>query len=128
MKTISILDTVMQHVMTVSDEEFSELTVCTLAYSFNIDRYKLLRQFKNRTNMTLEDFLFKEKMARAAFLLHANSDITVKEVSKKVGYSTSDYFIRKFKQYYGIVPGKYKELKSTCPTIEMNRKPPQGNA
>ncbi len=52
-------------------------------------------------------------MARAAFLLKAyGDDITVKEVSNRVGFCSCDYFIRKFRAYYGIVPGRYKEYKT----------------
>jgi len=113
MGTKSVSDHVIKYVMTVNDEEFADLSVGTLAYSFNMDRYKLLRQFKSQTHMTLEDFLLKEKMARAAFLLKAYGDITVKEVSERIGFCTCDYFIRRFRAFYGIAPGRYREFKST---------------
>lgn len=112
MASKNISDLVIQHVMTVPDEEFADLSVSTLAYSFKIDRYKLSRQFKRQTNMTLEHFLYKEKMSRAAFLLKTHDGIKVKEVSEIIGFCTCDYFIRKFKEYYGLLPGKYKEFKT----------------
>jgi len=102
---------VLRHVMAAPDEEFAEFSVCTLAHSFNIDRFKLTRQFKQQTNMTLEHFLFKEKMGRAAYLLKAFDNITIREISQRIGFCSCDYFIRKFKEYYGIVPGKYREFK-----------------
>jgi AraC-like DNA-binding protein len=114
MEKKDIFEQVLQYVMTVSDEEFAGLSVGTLAHLFNVERSKLTRQFKHHTGLTLEDFLFKEKMARAAFLLKVQSGITVKEVSKRIGFCTSDYFIRRFREYYGIVPGRYRELKSMC--------------
>jgi len=83
-----------------------------MAYALNMDRTKLSRDFKRSTNINLEDFLFRERMVRAAFMLVDNDNITVKEVSKKIGYLTYDYFIRKFKEFYGITPFKYKELKT----------------
>ncbi|MCU0290161.1 MAG: helix-turn-helix transcriptional regulator [Acidobacteria bacterium] len=107
-----IFDQVQHHIMTVSDRDLAGLTVSILAFKFNIDRFKLSRQCKSQTGMTLESFLFKEKMTRAAFLLKGNVKITVKEVSEKVGYCTSDYFIRKFKKFHGMAPGKYKYLKA----------------
>ncbi len=108
----NVSDQVVQHVMSVTDEEFAALSVGTLAYSFKISRFKLSRQFKHQTAMTLEDFLLKEKMTRAAFLLRSHGDITVKEVSRRIGFCTSDYFIRKFRAFYGIAPGRYKEFKN----------------
>ena len=114
MENKDIFDQVLQYVMTVTDEEFADLSVGTLAHSFNVERSKLSRHFKRQTGLTLEDFLFKEKMGRAAYLLKAQVPITVKEVSRRVGFCTSDYFIRRFREYYGIVPGRYRELKTRC--------------
>ena len=108
----NLYDRVVEHVMSVTDEQFANLSVAVLAYSLKINRFKLSRQFKSYSDMTLEEFLFKEKMERAAFLLKAFEDITVKEVSRRIGFCTCDYFIRKFKQYYGVPPGRYKEFKS----------------
>ncbi|MFC2141196.1 helix-turn-helix transcriptional regulator, partial [Acidobacteriota bacterium] len=102
---------VVEHVMSVTDDEFANLSVAVLACSLKINRFKLSRQFRSQSDMTLEEFLFKEKMARAAFLLKTFQDITVKEVSRRIGFCTCDYFIRKFKQYYGVAPGRYKEFK-----------------
>lgn len=112
-KNRDILYQVLQYAMAVTDRQFADLSVSTLAYSFNIDRFKLSRQFKRRLGMTLQDFLFKEKMTRAAFLLKGQGDMTVKEISERIGFCTCDYFIRKFRKYYGVAPGRYKELKTT---------------
>ncbi|MCK5094834.1 MAG: helix-turn-helix transcriptional regulator [Spirochaetes bacterium] len=109
-KTIS--NQVIRRVLTVPDEEFAVLSVGKLAQWFEMDRYKLSRQFKRHAGMTLEEFLYKERMTRAALLLLAYRDITVKDVSEKIGFCSSDYFIRKFRQFYGIVPGKYREFKT----------------
>ena len=107
-----IFNQVQQYIMTVSDKGVAGLSVSILANKFNIDRFKLSRQCKRQTGMTLETFLFREKMTRAAFLLTGHDEITVKEVSQKVGYCTSDYFIRKFKKFHGMAPGKYKYFKA----------------
>lgn len=112
MENNNVSDEVIKYVLTLTDDEFAGLSVGTLAYSFKIDRFKLLRQFKHQTDMTLEDFLLKEKMARAAFLLKAYVDVTVKEVSERIGFCTCDYFIRKFRSFYGIPPGRYREFKT----------------
>lgn len=122
MDSIGIPERVVYHVLTVTDRQFADLSVGTLAYSFDIDRYKLSRQFKRHNNMTLEKFLFKEKMSRAAFLLKAVENITVREVAERIGFCTSGYFIQKFKEYYGIRPGKYKMYKASIniPTKEIH--------
>lgn len=112
-----------EYVMKATDEEFAGLSVGFLAHSFNIDRFKLLRLFKKQTNMTLEHFLYKEKMARAAYLLKVYRNMTIKQVAEKIGFCTCDYFIQKFKEYYGVVPGKYREFKLVFSSDEQREKP-----
>lgn len=113
----------MEFVMKATDEEFADFSVGTLARSLKIDRFKLLRQFKKQTNMTLEHFLYREKMARAAYLLKAYNNITIKQVAKKIGFCTCDYFIQKFKQYYGVSPNKYREFKLDFSRDEQRKIP-----
>jgi len=117
--TNNVYDRVLEHVMSVTDEQFASLSVAVLANSLKIDRFKLSRQFKSQSTMTLEEFLFKEKMARAAFLLKTFEDITVKEVSRRIGFCTCDYFIRRFKQYYGVAPGMFKKFKAVFPGLRQ---------
>ncbi len=112
MKNSEIYHNVMQYVISVTDKEFAGLSVSTLATDFDICRFKLTRQFKINADMTLENFLFKQRMTRAASLLMQHKDITVKQVATRIGFSSSDYFIRKFKEYYGMRPGIYKRGKN----------------
>lgn len=111
-----IADQIVQYVMTIPDEGLSGLTVSKLAYHFEIDRCKLSRDFKKQKNMTLDKFLTKEKMFRAAYYLVSDQETSIKDVSRKIGFCTSDYFIRVFRDYYGTVPGRYRELKCTEPS------------
>lgn len=103
------------------DEEFAAISVGELARLFETDRYKLSRQFKTQTGMTLEEFLYKEKMTRAALLLLAYKNITVKKVAERIGFCSPDYFIRKFRQFFGVVPGKYSEFKAKRSGIRDRR-------
>lgn len=122
MEEKEISNQVIRHVLTMVDKEFAAISVGKLAQLFEMDRYKLSRQFKSQTGMTLEEFLYKEKMTRAALLLLAYKDINVKKVAERIGFCSPDYFIRKFRQFYGVVPGKYSEFKAKCPGIRDRRK------
>ena len=103
---------IVQYVLTLKDELFMKVSVNKLAKHFEIERCKLSRLFKFEKEMTLERFLFQEKMFRAAHLLLSGSKLSIRQVSDKLGFCTCDYFIRKFKEYYGVVPGKYRDFKT----------------
>lgn len=116
-----ISDQVIQVVLTLPDRELAVLSVTKLARILEVDRFRISRLFKRQKGMTLECFLFKEKMTRAAFLLMVRS-IAVKEVARRLGFCTCDYFIRKFREYYGIVPGQFKEFRMQRSEGEGRRK------
>ena len=106
------MDLVVQYVMTLPIEQFAGLTVSKLAAHFKTDRFHLSRQFKKCKNMTLDSFIKREKMSRAAFMLLASNEIKVKEIAEIFGFCTCDYFIRTFRDYFGVVPGRYREFKT----------------
>lgn len=120
----SFSDRVIRYIATRGDEDFALLSVSRLAREFKVDRYKLSRSFKAEKNVTLENYLLQEKMCRCAFLLMADRNITVREVSEIMGFCTCDYFIQVFKKYFGIVPGQYKEYKTRRSGSEDRRTGP----
>ncbi len=63
------------------------------------------RFFKCETKESFTDYLIKVRMKHAIKLLSKNTKIY--EVSEKVGYKSSKYFIRLFKKYTGYTPKEY---------------------
>lgn len=112
MKQETFSDRVLKHIYTRTHEEFRELSVNRLAEFFAVDRFKLSRTFKEEKGMTLERFLNKERMFRCASLLVSEEVLTIKEVADILGFCNCDYFIKKFKEYYGMLPSQYKEFKT----------------
>jgi AraC-like DNA-binding protein len=42
-------------------------------------------------------------------LLRENERITIQDLSIKMGFSNTNYFIQIFKNYYGAPPGRYRD-------------------
>ena len=110
-KETNLAELVSRYVMTVPDNDYSKISVSKLAGRFGLDRFKLSRGFKKETGLTMDAFIFREKMNRASTML-IKKQMTVKQVGKILGYCTTDYFIRVFREYFGVDPGKYKEFKT----------------
>jgi AraC-like DNA-binding protein len=68
------------------------------------------RSFTAEKNFTIEEFIFKIKIIRAASMLKEDPKITIKEVARRIGFCRCDYFIRIFKRYFGTTPARYREL------------------
>lgn len=111
-KKVCQSDRIVEHILTLKPEELESLSVENIARSLGTNRTKLWRIFKKEKNITLEEYIFRIKITEAAFLLHNENGLTIKEIAEKTGYYCYDYFIRIFKQYFGTSPGRYKDLKN----------------
>lgn len=63
--------------------------------------------FKNITGITYYEYTRMIKMKRAKDLL-LETDLKITEISKKLNYLTVPYFIKVFKETYGITPNDYR--------------------
>lgn len=105
-------DRLIRYIATRKDEQFGALSVNKLAEEFNIDRFKLSRTFKAERKETLDDFLANERMYRSAFILSSGENIPIKELARLMGFRSDDYFVRVFRQFFGMTPRQYKEYKT----------------
>ncbi len=95
-----------QHIMAqhIGDAAF---TVDQLAAMMGMGRTKFFKKMKDMTGMSPNKYLQSERMRIAADLL-ADGELTVSEVSYRVGIQDASYFNKCFRQKYGVAPSKYK--------------------
>ncbi len=106
----SISDRVVEYVLSRKIPELGSLTVENIAINLKVNRSHLSRTFKIEKKFTIEEFVFKIKIIRAASMLGENTDMTIKEIAKELGFCRCDYFIRIFKRYFGTTPARYRDL------------------
>lgn len=80
-----------------------------LASHMNLSRSSLYRKIKEYTGIKPVEFMRKGKLNFAAKLL-LTTDMTVSEVAFESGYNDTKYFSRCFRQEYGNVPSRFKQL------------------
>lgn len=66
------------------------------------------RKFKEETGLSISDYISREKIQEAKYLL-SNSDYTLAEISSCLQYNSQSYFTQKFKEACGVTPQKYRE-------------------
>jgi AraC-like DNA-binding protein len=78
--------------------------------------------FKEETGDSPINYLIKIRLEKASFLLKKNKEISIKEISKLVGYEDAYYFSKLFKKYYDISPVQFKrnynEYGTIAPSLE----------
>ena len=75
-------------------------------YDLNINYFSVL--FKKKTNSSPINYLTELRIKAAKDYLK-NTDESVTDISKKVGYEDSQYFFRVFKKSEGITPLMYRK-------------------
>lgn len=83
------------------------LTLGDLCDQLKITQEHLIRLFKRHMNLTPMRYLNNLKLETATSLL-LNSDLSVKEISWKLGFSSQYHFSRNFKAYAGCTPTQYR--------------------
>lgn len=86
----------------LSDEHFG---VSELADAMHMSRSSLLRKCKKQTQLSASQFIRQIRLEEAMELLK-ESDLTVSEVSYRVGFGSTSYFIKCFREHYGYPPGE----------------------
>ncbi len=86
----------------VSNEQFG---VSELAEAMNTSRSNLLRKVKKDIKLSASQFIRQVRLEKSIEILGQTS-LTVSEVSYKVGFGSTSYFIKCFREYYGYPPGE----------------------
>lgn len=82
------------------------INVSTLAKRFELKPSNLANQFKKETQKTISEFTHELRLKEAVYYLK-NSNLSISEISRLVGYSDQNYFTRIFKKYYQTSPSQY---------------------
>ena len=86
----------------ITNEQFG---VSELADEMNMSRSNLLRKVKKETKLSVSQLISQVRLKRAMEMLRKSS-LNVSEVSHQVGFGSTSYFIKCFREYYGYPPGE----------------------
>ncbi len=86
-----------------------DLTVVSLAQDLGCTADYLSHLYSSSTGEHLWQVILRQRLARAARLL-AENDSAVKEIAWCSGFASASYFIRSFKQQFGVTPKVYRTM------------------
>lgn len=84
-----------------------KLTADYIAESLHFSASYISHKFKEETNMTLTDFILKEKISEAKLLIKKH--IPINQVAHVLGFSTQSHFAKQFKSETGMTPSEFKK-------------------
>ena len=83
-----------------------------IAESTGISSRLASQLFKQETNETIYNYLTRLRMERASELL-VKTDRKISDIAQMVGYQHENSFIRSFRKFKDITPGKYRDMMRT---------------
>lgn len=86
---------------------YANITVEEVARRLFVSKMLLSSEFRRVYGLSPYSYLLSQKISKAKLFLH-NSDMTVKEISEKLGFSDEHYFSNLFKRKVGCPPSDYR--------------------
>lgn len=83
-----------------------DLSLDVVAAKVFISPKYMSRLFKEELGVTYTEYVTSKRLEKAKTLIERNN-MTIEQIAVTVGYGTSAYFIKKFKETYGCTPGNY---------------------
>lgn len=93
----------------------SDLSLDDCAMKFNYNPNYLSRMFKKNFNKTFTEYVTEKKLEQCKTLL-LMSEFSVNEIAEKMGYNSSQNFIRVFKKYELMTPGQFRSVNNVLKT------------
>ncbi len=88
------------------------IQISDIAEHLSLNPKYLSRLFKKEHSMTIGEYLSELRIKKALELLEG-TNLTIDQISTKVGYNDTRGFIRLFKKNYGVTPSKYRQASKT---------------
>lgn len=104
----------------LGDEHFE---VPDLSAQLNMSRSNLLRKVKSLSGLSVSVFIRQVRLQHAKEMLKDDA-LTISEISYKVGFSSTSYFTKCFRESFGYPPGEEKRMvsESVSKSIEIESK------
>lgn len=106
-KNLSIPEWLQNLLYNLQSPEYFCQKAATIIENSGYSHAQFSREFKKYTSLTLIDYLTEKRLEYATELLQ-KTDLSVLDIAFNVGYTSLSFFIRIFKERYGVPPLQYR--------------------
>lgn len=93
------------------DEHYKDdLTISFLANKASVSEFHFSRIFKKETGYTIHEYIIKTRITNAKNMLQL-TNLSLKEISYRCGFSNESSFSTSFKKHTGVTPGVFRSMK-----------------
>ncbi len=85
------------------------LDISYICSRIGLSRSQFFAKFKSLTGMTPNTYIHNYRLKFAATLLSAQPQLSVADITYRVGFTNPAYFTRCFKKLFGVPPQSYRK-------------------
>ena len=89
--------------------QYLKLPHKTLAAGSGVTPAYLGHMFKKETGIFFNDYLLHCRLERSVILMR-NPNRKIKDIAETVGFTSTSYFVKCFREYKGVSPAKYRVI------------------
>ncbi|MBA4601376.1 AraC family transcriptional regulator [Thermoactinomyces mirandus] len=90
------------------EQHYKDCSLTALAREFNFNPNYLGNMLKECTGKTFSKLVQMQRMVHASALLK-NTNKSINDIAYEIGYESSSFFYRKFKQHFGCTPNQFRK-------------------
>ena len=108
------VDILTSGVYSESDRDHLDMCICgdvdldSLGKKFGISGMHIIRLFRTEYDITPIQYLKLKRLEKSAELL-SNTDMSIKDISSLLRFSSTQHFTNLFRERFGISPGKFRD-------------------
>lgn len=102
-------ETMQKAVAFITENLEQDLTIQYISKSINVSKSVLYKKFHACFHCTVSEYINTRRVEKSIELL-TKTDLSIEEISGKVGFSSTSYYTKIFKKQKGLAPLKYKKL------------------
>lgn len=111
MKKRRLSERAVDFILSRDNEELSTLKAGQVSKRIGANRSYLSRCFKFEHNIPLRDFISREKIYRALFILDKDHEKSIPELAGELGFIRVEDFAREFENQFAIAPERYRHIR-----------------
>lgn len=89
-----------------------------MAKAAQISKFHLTRKFEKELGITPNNYLIKVRLENSIKLLTSQTNLTLENIARNVGFSCANYYGKVFKKNFGVSPDEFRRNSSS---YEINR-------
>lgn len=111
-ESVSSTNSTIYSVLRYIDREYINLrNVSEIAKTLSYNECYLSHLFKEKTGITVKEYLLKKKIIKASELLE-DKNITISQISDYLNFASTHTFSQAFKRFFGISPRVFREQRT----------------